>query len=89
MKIIAIFVFAFLSFPFVSKAQSKKTIKKLNIKSTTITIVETVDDKEKTRTDAYQKFNKAGQTIEDFEYNKDATFKKKEFKKYNKNDDLI
>src|SRR3990170_6499487 len=72
-----------------SFAQSKKEVKKLKIKSSTVTITEMVDGKEKTFNETYQKFDNSGNEVEDVEYNKDGTFKKKETRKYNKSNDVI
>ena len=49
------------------------------VPSATITITETIDGKEKTRTDSYQKYDNSGHVIEDIEYNKDGTFAVLEF----------
>ena len=68
-------------------SQSKKEIKKLKIKSSVVTVTETIDGKEKTFTESSQKWDKNSNVIEDIEYNKNGTFKKKESKKFNKNND--
>lgn len=70
-------------------AQGKKDIKKLKIKSATTTTIEIVDGKEKVLNDTYQRFDKEANVLEDVEYNKDGvTFKKKESRKLNKNEDV-
>ena len=70
-------------------SQSKKEVKKFKIKSSTTIVSESIDGKEKTRTDSYQKFDNSGNVLEEIEYNKDGSFKKKESHKYNKNNDNI
>src|SRR6267154_2186888 len=81
---------ALLSFSLVTSAQSKKEIKKFKIKSVTVSSTDVNSEgNEKTRNDSYQKFDSNGEVIEDVEYNKDGTFKKKETKKFNKNSDPV
>ena len=70
-----------------SFSQSKKEVKKFKIKSSTTVVTESLEGKEKTRTDSYQKFDNSGNVLEEIEYNKDGSFKKKETHKYNRNND--
>ncbi|MDP1743992.1 MAG: hypothetical protein Q8L90_00355, partial [Bacteroidota bacterium] len=83
------FIFLMICFNFSGLAQSKKTIKKFKIKSSTVTVFDVADGKEKSRTDSYQKYDNSGLVVEDVEYNKDGSFKKKELRKFNKNEDPI
>src|SRR5690348_2185184 len=69
--------------------QSRKDIKKFGIKSTTETVVEYVNGKEVSHIESIEKFDKEGNVIEDTEYNKDHTFKKKESRTYNKAGDVL
>ena len=46
-----------------SFSQSKKEVKKFKIKSITNIVTESIDGKEKTRTDSYQKFDKSPWTM--------------------------
>src|ERR1043165_4154008 len=88
MKAKAILLFLFIALCGSSFAQSKKEVKKYKIKSCTETVTDYSDGKEKTRQDAYMKFDGNVNVLEEIEYNKDGTFKKKEAHKYNKNDDV-
>ena len=70
-------------------AQSKKEVKKHNIKSCTVsvTVPDSATGKEKTFTDSYMAFDKSGQVIEEKEYDRNGKFRKHESHKYNKNND--
>jgi uncharacterized protein YkuJ len=74
--------------PLVVTAQGKKTVKKFNLKSTTVNTTDYSDGKERTFTESIEKFDKEGNVIEDTEFNKDGTFKKKETRIYNKAGDI-
>ena len=80
------FIFSILTLT--SFSQSKKEVKKLGIKSSVTVVTESIEGKEKTRTDMSQKFDKNGNVIELIEYNKDGSIKKKEAQTYNKNNDI-
>ena len=54
-------------------SQTKKEVKKLKIKSSVVTVTETIDGKEKTFTETSQKWDKNSNVIEDVEYNKNGT----------------
>src|SRR5436190_1261884 len=70
-------------------AQNKKEVKKYKIKSGTETLTETIDGKEKTFTESFQKFDKSGNPTEEIEYNKDGTFKKNEKRTTDVNGNVI
>ena len=89
MKVKLIFASLLFSvFTLTSFSQSKKEVKKLGIQSSTTVVTESIDGKEKTRTDMSQKFDKGGNVTELIEYNKDGSIKKKEAHTYNKNNDV-
>ena len=71
-----------------SFGQSKKEIRKFKIRSTTSTITETVNGKDVTRTDSYEKYDADGNVIEEVSYNKDGGVEKKVTRKYNKAGDV-
>jgi len=60
-----------------SFSQKKKDIKKDKIKSTTETITKIENGKEVTYKDSYTSFDKNGNIIEEINYNKDGTVKKR------------
>jgi hypothetical protein len=68
-------------------AQSKKDIRKNNVKTLTETITTFENGKETTRNDLIQKFDKKGQVIEETRYDKSGKFKEKVVTKYNNLDD--
>jgi hypothetical protein len=70
-------------------SQSKKEIKKYNIKSCTVnvTVPDSSTGKEKTFTDSYIAYDKSGQVIEEKENDRSGKFRKYESHKYNKNND--
>lgn len=79
-----------LIFFFNVSAQSKKEIRKYNIKSSTVTVDEVDNSGErKTRTDKIIEWDKNGNIIKDFEYNKDGKLKKGVKAKFDKNDKII
>ncbi|MDQ3049540.1 MAG: hypothetical protein M3Q95_01510 [Bacteroidota bacterium] len=65
-------------------SQSKKDIKKYNIKSTTVTVVDLAGGKEVSHIETVEKYDKDGNVTEDLEYNKNGTFRKNEIRTYNK-----
>lgn len=73
--------------PFVGTAQSKKEIKKFKIKSTTVMLADAVSASE--IRNSFSKFDTDGNVIEDIEYNRDGSIKKREVFKYNKNGDVM
>ena len=81
LSISTIMMFLFVSSSF---SQSRKEIKKYGIRSTESVITEFVGGKEVTHTDSFEKYDNDGNIIEEVEYNKDGTFKKKYTRKYNK-----
>lgn len=68
-------------------AQSKKDIKQYDILDLTETITDYVDGKELTRTDAYKKFDKHGNVLEEVNYDKTGRFKEKVVRRFNRFDD--
>ncbi len=69
-------------------AQGKKTVKKFNLKGSTVTTTTYSDGKEMTFVESNLKFDKDGNVIEEIEFNNDGTFKKKETRIYNKNGEV-
>ena len=76
--------------PSILFAQKRKEIKKYKIKSVTewTTLYES-GKVSATFKSQYTAFNKEGKTIEDTEFNRDGTLKKKETVTYNKNSDKV
>ncbi|MBK5286155.1 MAG: hypothetical protein JJE25_12205, partial [Bacteroidia bacterium] len=68
-------------------AQSKKELKKFNIKSCTVTVtaIDSSTGKEKIFTDSYNAYDKNGKMTEEKEYDRNGNFRKHECHKYNKN----
>ena len=64
MKNTLCFLFISVFFISVSIAQSKKEVKKFKIKSSTETLTETKDGKEKTFNESFQRFDKNGNVTE-------------------------
>ena len=71
-----------------SLGQSKKEIRKFKIRSASTTITETVNGKETTRNDSYEKYDAEGNVIEEVAYNKDGSTEKKITRKFNKAGDI-
>ena len=67
-------------------AQGKKDIKKNKIKSITELITVTDNNKTNSYKEQYTAFNKNGEIIEEIEFNKDGSIKKKATVKYDSND---
>src|SRR5580765_5930137 len=69
-------------------AQSKKEVKKFNIKSCTVSVT-ALDStgKEKSFTDSYNAYDKNGKVIDEKEFDHNGNFRKHESHKYNKNGD--
>src|SRR6187455_606501 len=87
-NLLAVFFCGLVMFPSICLSQGKKTVKKYNLKSTTINTTEFVDGKELTHVESVEKYDKEGNVIEDIEYNKDGTFRKKEIRQFNKAGDI-
>ena len=81
-------IFLFFSFIVFSSAlfsQGKKDIKTYKIKATSENVTATEGGKDISFRDSYTAFDKNGNTLEDIQYNKDGTVKKKITTKYDSN----
>lgn len=78
-----LFLCLFLNYSF---GQSKKDVKENKIKSVTEFVTFTENGKEITYKASYIAFNKKGEVIEETEFTKNGTIKKRETKKYDVND---
>src|SRR5436190_22161714 len=80
----------FILFIFCSSAfaQSKKEVKKFNIKSCTVSVT-ALDSagKEKSFTESYNAYDKNGKVIDEKEFDRNGNFRKHQSHKYNKNGD--
>jgi len=87
-RILSVTALFFLVFCANAFAQSKKDVKKHDIKSITVKVYEPDQNgKEKTFTDSYQRFDKNGKLIEEIEYDKSGGFRRHESWKFNKSND--
>ncbi|HMT29840.1 MAG TPA: hypothetical protein PKD91_11220, partial [Bacteroidia bacterium] len=79
----------FVSFSHSGYAQSKKDLKKFKIKSTTEVVTDFQNGKETSHTERIEKYDSDGNLIEESEFNKDGSFKKKETRKFNKAGEVV
>lgn len=79
----------FFLFPFLVFSQSKKDVRKNNIKSVTEVITEYENGKESTHNDVSKKFDKNGAVIQEINYDKNGVLKEKILTKNNKEGDKI
>jgi len=89
MNIKLFFAFILFCVTSLSIAQSKKEIKKYKIKSITETISIMEKGKSIVYKDHYILFDKNGEIVEEIEYNRDGSVKKKQLVKYDNNDNKI
>jgi hypothetical protein len=70
-------------------AQSKKDLKKYNIKSVSELTTRTTDSGEISYKDCYQRFDNNGNTIEEINYRKDGTIKERNIRKFDSSNNLL
>lgn len=63
-------------------SQKKKSIKKLNLKSVTESVISVEEGKSKTLKDSYTGFDKNGNVLSEIKYNADGSIRKKTMNKY-------
>ncbi len=83
------FTVIFLLFCLRSFAQSKKELRKNNVKGITEIITEYENGKESTHNDVSKKFDKEGETIQEINYDKNGVLKEKILTKNNKDGDKL
>lgn len=70
-------------------AQSKKQIKELDIKSTTVWEYDYTSGKEQKKVESVEKFNNIGEVIESIDYDKNGKQKEKIVYKYNEDNEIV
>ena len=63
-------------------SQKKKSIKKLNLKSVTESVISVEEGKSKSLKDSYSVFDKRGNLVSEIKYNADGSIRKKTISKY-------